>query len=678
MKPVKPSAIPALILAWTTTAFFLFFELVQLIRPGDFHGDSLLLLFSNPVLGAITCLLLILGQHSKTGYHGIRKLFWLAGLAPAVLYPILLINEIRLSWWLCLVVYLCLWAVAWVGLRLFEKQRKWLLSLWFAVSAGIIFYLYLDRIYYLFFKIHLNYMHLWRLQYTAVQDANLNLTNLLPYFIDVGAFALLSLLVVFLAQPVEGSIGKKKAVAAGLLQLVMMLLHFNFIVESRPFTEYLMTRYDAAGLDLPLPAKLQPLNQAGLVTSTFRLDPAIFYRNAQYSWVKDTKPNLIFITLESLRAHEIEVNMPLLMSWAKKGLFFKRHFSASNLTETAINSIYGSMYPFFLTRQFKSLNFWEFPAFLKKDGYSLFKVYSKWTGVDALYRDFTMIPVPDPTTEDPELTELPFEWFVDVSDQQLKLLATSGEDILKRVLEIAASQKRYFIEGYVFNAHFNYNYPPEFAINQPTLPERFMIHHLDPAPENMLMLKNRYKNAQAYVDHCLNKFLTEFYARGLNKNCFVIIYGDHGQSLGEAGFFAHVSGPHFFQFQVPLLILGPGVRPETFEKPSQHPDIVPTLGQLAGFDVKNSFGKNLFKEDRLVTIEQENSILNRFIVRRADFMSIYDITSDYRVRWAITIGNQFELTPGLQKIYSQPDLAELKAIISEDFALIARECRVEN
>jgi hypothetical protein len=58
-------------------------------------------------------------------------------------------------------------------------------------------------------------------------------------------------------------------------------------------------------------------------------------------------------------------------------------------------------------------------------------------------------------------------------------------------------------------------------------------------------------------------------------------------------------------------------------------------------------------------------------------MTIYDITSDHRIRWVLTIGNQFELNSALLSLYQQPGLTNLKKIIAEDFRQIQKECRVQ-
>lgn len=676
MKTEKISAMPLLILIWSSVAFFLAFELIQLIRPLDFMSAGSLAMFFNPMFSGFLVITLLIFAHLKSGYRLLVRIFFMTALIASVLYPLLIFSNIKLSWYFCLGVFFFFWFVAGSGLWLCENGYRKLLAVWSSALACLLLYLYLDRLFYLFFRVHLNFMHLWRLKNTAVQDANLNLSNIAPYIVDILAFCLLSYLIFLVKRPL-GNYLQRKVLLSVLFQFLLLLFHFNFIIESRPFSEYLIFRFDAAGIELPLPDSLKPLQEANLVLSDFRLEPELFFTGAKFSWNSKERKNLIFITLESVRAHEIEKTMPLLMNWVKKGIYFKRHFSASNLTETAINSIYSSIYPFYLTTHLHKMNDWVFTDFLKNHGYKLFKVYSKWTGVDSKYKNFSMITIPEANDDEPEMKKQPLEWFVKISDYQLQKLANSCGDILKKVIEIATKNERFFIEGYPFNAHFNYNYPEKFAIHQPTLPERFMIHHLDPDPENIKKLENRYKNALAYTDYCLNEFLKEFYQKKLDKNTVLVLYGDHGQSLGEAGFLAHVSGPHITQFQVPLLIIGAGVTPQTYPYISQHLDILPTLAPILGYSCTGVFGKNLFKENRSVSIEQENSTYNRFIVRRDKIMSIYDITADYRVRWVITIGNNFEMTPALLQAYSQPGLEQLKQVISDDFAQIKRECRIK-
>ena len=675
----RQSSQPLLILLWSTVAFFLTFEIIALIRPADFEISEALAPFFNPLflcLCAVAALVLI---HLKSGFNGLKKVCIFSGSAFGPLYLITISLSIRLSWWFIGLAFLLFWLFAWSGLWLFHKNHNRSLKIWFASAVSILLYLYLDRIFYMIFKLHLGLMHIWRLKNTAVENSHLGWENISPYLFDLAAFATVSLLILYaLPRPSKIYLKPFWPFAAIFVQLMCLVTQFDFVIENRPFVEYLMTRFEASGLDFPLCSTLKPLQEAGLDKSNFRLNPDTFYRNHDFTWKSGNRPNLIFLTLESVRADEIEKNMPNLMKWSNKGLYFNRHFSASNITETAINSVYGSMYPFFVAEQFHKIEPWSFISFLKDSDYSLTKVYTLMTAFyhDAFYKDFEMIALPKPTESDPTINYLPFEWFSSVSEKHLQILSYSSETILNEVLKIAASRQRYFIEGYLFNGHFNYNYPANFARFQPTLPEKFMIHQLQPSPENLLMLKNRYRNALGYVDHCLNKFLTEFYEKKLNENTYIVILGDHGQSLGEDGFFAHVSGPHIFQFQVPCVILGPKIKPGVYTDISQHVDILPTLGELMQFEAKGAFGKNLFKEKRQYSLEQENSIIDRFIIRREKMMSIYDITGNRRVRWVITIGNQFELTPEIMKLYSEPGIVGLKALIREDLAFIKKECRL--
>ncbi len=676
----QQTAVPLLVLLWCLGIFLFIFEIIQLVRPQDFVVAENLQIFINPLFLGITVFALLTSVHLKLGSRGLNFCFLFASILVSFLYTLFLGKQIMLSWWFVAGAALLVWIFAWAGLYFSYRNFRALLGIWFVLAGGALFYLYLDRIFYIIFKLHINPMHIWRLQHTAVENSGLNLQNVMPHVFDVLAFITVSAMIFRFLR--RGCCCLQKPVMllfAVFLQLFCLYFHFNHIVEQRPFVEYLLSRFEASGVRFPLTSRLQPLHDAGLEISDFMLDPDVFYQNHQFKWKSEKRPNLIFITLESVRAEGIEENMPLLMQWAKKGLYLANHHSASNITETAINSIYGSMYPFFLAEQFEKIKPWGFTKFLQDDGYSLTKIYCKLAALynEAFYRDFTMVPLPPPTPSQPIINYLPHEWFGSISEDHLQILNNSSELVLGELLKRISAEKRYFIEAYLFNAHFNYNFPSEFTRFQPILPERFMIHHLEPSPENLLGLRNRYRNALGYMDHLLNKFLLEFFKQGYNENTYIVIYGDHGQSLGEAGFFGHVSGPHHFQFKVPCLILGPNVRPQIYKGFSQHPDLLPTLADLMQYSCHGAFGRNLFKENREFSLEQENSVIDRFIIRRNEFMNIYELTADRRVRWVITIGNQFELNQNVYDLYHEPGIKQLKKIIAEDLNWLKQECRIK-
>jgi len=63
----------------------------------------------------------------------------------------------------------------------------------------------------------------------------------------------------------------------------------------------------------------------------------------------------------------------------------------------------------------------------------------------------------------------------------------------------------------------------------------------------------------------------------------VIVTADHGEALGEHGRPYHSTDLYNSQIRVPLVIHGPGIRPQRVAETVSLTDLVPTILELAGF-----------------------------------------------------------------------------------------------
>ena len=70
---------------------------------------------------------------------------------------------------------------------------------------------------------------------------------------------------------------------------------------------------------------------------------------------------------------------------------------------------------------------------------------------------------------------------------------------------------------------------------------------------------------------------------GLDRNTIVVLVSDHGEALGEEGFFGH---GHFKEetHKVPLIIRVPGSDPRITNEPAQLVDVLPTTLRLLGIE----------------------------------------------------------------------------------------------
>jgi lipoteichoic acid synthase len=101
---------------------------------------------------------------------------------------------------------------------------------------------------------------------------------------------------------------------------------------------------------------------------------------------------------------------------------------------------------------------------------------------------------------------------------------------------------------------------------------------------------NRYLNCLRYQDFFLKNLLEQYKELGLYENTIFVIYGDHGEGFGEHGRYVHEDNPYEDGLKVPLIIHAPGYfeEGERVEEPSNLTDVLPTVLDLLGYEVKDA------------------------------------------------------------------------------------------
>jgi arylsulfatase A-like enzyme len=102
-------------------------------------------------------------------------------------------------------------------------------------------------------------------------------------------------------------------------------------------------------------------------------------------------------------------------------------------------------------------------------------------------------------------------------------------------------------------------------------------------------LTNSYLNCMRLQDIFLKNLIDQYKELGLYNNTIFVIYGDHGEGFGEHSRFQHDDTIWEEGLQVPLLIHAPGLLQggERVEGLSNHTDILPTVLEMLGYEVKD-------------------------------------------------------------------------------------------
>lgn len=116
----------------------------------------------------------------------------------------------------------------------------------------------------------------------------------------------------------------------------------------------------------------------------------------------------------------------------------------------------------------------------------------------------------------------------------------------------------------------------------------------DPAP---LLYKGEVRRADAAIEELLALVDPE--------TTIVVLTSDHGESLGEHGEATHGYLCHGATMDVPLIVLGPDVRPGTVERVAGLEDVAPTLRRMCRLPARAGDGFDLFSlpEERVAVGE---------------------------------------------------------------------------
>jgi len=102
------------------------------------------------------------------------------------------------------------------------------------------------------------------------------------------------------------------------------------------------------------------------------------------------------------------------------------------------------------------------------------------------------------------------------------------------------------------------------------------------ATESIALKRHLYDWTIADFDRDLGKFLSETEHRNLLKNTVVVIYSEHGESLGEHALEGHKNSLYNHELQVPLIIRVPRLPAKIIPSIVGLTDLFPTLLSLVG------------------------------------------------------------------------------------------------
>lgn len=253
-------------------------------------------------------------------------------------------------------------------------------------------------------------------------------------------------------------------------------------------------------------------------------------------WPRSAKPNLLFITLDTLRADRIgsygyaNASTPTLDALAARGVRFANAQAAVPLTGPSHATIFTGTYPpvhgvrdnvaFTLAARHETL-----AERLKRRGYRtaafvaaypVAQAFGLGQGFDEFHENFHEVPIPGQGAERPAN---------EVADEVIAWLAKPATG-------------PFFAWVHFYDPHAPYTPPQPYR-------ERFQ--------------ERLYDGEIAFADAQLGRILDALKAAGRDQDTLVVAMADHGESLGEHGEQTHAMLIYEAALHVPMILAGPGV-----------------------------------------------------------------------------------------------------------------------
>jgi arylsulfatase A-like enzyme len=357
------------------------------------------------------------------------------------------------------------------------------------------------------------------------------------------------------------------------------------------------------------------------------------------------RPNLVLITLESLRTDQVgayggrsatrpEVPItPHLDAFAAEAVRFDDAHAVSSWTLTAHASLFTGLYP--------SAHRAVRPLDRLSDSYPTIAEALAAAGYQ------TAGVVSGPYLRRAHNLSQGFELWDDEIASPAD--ATSHDDVTNPAMEASlarflASQRDasrpFFLFAYFWDPHYDYLPPPpddSMFLGPDAQPFDLSDFETNPAiyaglpPAKLAYLLSQYAGEIRATDEALGRFFTRLKQQGLWENTAILITADHGEEFFEHGEKGHKNNLYAETIRVPLLLKLPqsaGGRVD--RRLASQVDVLPTLLELAGVTADFPHqGRSLLEPDPPATRAIFFDLLSIWYYRRLDG-SQFDVTQNWR------------------------------------------------
>jgi arylsulfatase A-like enzyme len=284
------------------------------------------------------------------------------------------------------------------------------------------------------------------------------------------------------------------------------------------------------------------------------------------------RPNVLVVTIDTLRADALSgygakrATSPHLDALLTGGVRFDQARTVEPLTTPALASMLTSLYPHEHGSTRNGLRMRpglaSLPKILRGQGWATAAIVGNWTLKDRLSG----------------LREH-FDRYDEVLTRKRWMGIYKGESTAEELTDQAIAWLRHRDRGRPFFLWVHYVEPHAPYRLQPDVAERLGIGKR-PSP------RDRYDSEIAFADLHVGRLLGELGGQGVGPNTLVVFAADHGESLGEHGYWGHGRNLYEECLRIPMALWWPGtLSPRVVEAPALNLDVAPTVLGLLGLPV---------------------------------------------------------------------------------------------
>jgi len=325
--------------------------------------------------------------------------------------------------------------------------------------------------------------------------------------------------------------------------------------------------------------------------------------------MSETKPNVILLTVDSLRADSILENStrtPTLDALRERGTTYTAALSQGPFTTFSMPSLFTSRYPSGL----KYATFSESTVgvyideettiqhILKSEGYEttgfhsnplLSELFGFGAGFDTFDAQLPLSGVDLISGRGKILTDKILRLIRKHPYLPAEKLTAKGVSWLNR----RRTESPFFMWLHYMDVHGPYQSKSGNTYLNKFKSERLWRKAVTD-PESITntereRLRTWYREEIEYTDSCIGTLLKELERRGEREDTVVIVTADHGEQFREHGHFSHPHQLYEELINVPLIVSGPGFESTTIDKVVELVDVAPSIGEVIGASTPESF-----------------------------------------------------------------------------------------